>query len=623
MSFYDFIGHDDAKLALILNAIDPHCGGVLFIGEKGSGKSTLARISRDLLFRETPFVNFPQNATEEALLGGIDLEDTLKSGRNIIHAGLFERAYGGVVYVDDVNLLAPEIIALLLKAHSHNDYSVNMRGAQSQQSLAFTLMASMNPDEGHLSPHFMDRFGMCVFWEGLKEPAQRIAIMKRALHTAQPRRHEEDDELHQIIQKARRGLKDIIVLPPIKDMMTQACIENAVAGHRGDIFLFYAARAYAAFCKKTEVTAKHVDQVLPLVLLHRKRVLQQMKEDDTQKQHHHDKPADQKNGPERDSENSDDAPQNCEDMQHNSGCDDSGQVLERPRESNQSEEIFDVGNDFKVRCLTFRKDRLNRVASGRRTKTGSVGKRGRHIKSILTPNDDIAIDATIRAAAPFQVMRGRNEMFLIRHEDLRFRKREKKMGHLVILVVDGSGSMGAQKRMVETKGAIQSLLMDCYQKRDKVALIVFRKDKSEVVLPPTASIEMASRRLKEIPTGGKTPLTAGLFAAYNLIGQVRRKSQETRFLVVLVTDGRANQNLSDTPLREEIPKMAGLLCELSSTDYIVIDTEDKKTFIKADLAREIAAMLGADYYQIDELKANYLAEIVQSKKAALVFSSFS
>jgi magnesium chelatase subunit D len=618
MSFHDFIGHDDAKLALILNAIDASCGGVLFIGERGSGKSTLARIFPNLLTSGVPFANLPQNATEEALLGGIDLEDTIKKGRNMMRAGLLQRACGGVVYIDDINLLSPEIIALLMKAHSHVDYSVDINGPELKKSLPFTLMASMNPDEGYLSSHFMDRFGMCVLWEGLKEPAQKIAVMKRALHAAHPPKHNEDDDLCQMIQAARHSLKEIIVPPEIKDIITEACIKNSVAGHRGDIFLFYAARAYAAFCKETEVTEKHIDQVLPLVLLHRKRALQQTKEDDTQKQHHHDKPADEKNSPERDQENGKDTPQNREDMQHDNGREDSGQVHERPRESSQSEEIFDVGNDFKVRRMTFRKDRFNRVASGRRTKTGSVGKRGRHIKSILSPNDDIAIDATIRAAAPFQMMRGRKGLLLIRNEDLRFRKREKKMGHLVILVVDGSGSMGAQKRMVETKGAVQSLLMDCYQKRDKVSLIVFRKDKAEVVLPPTASIEMASRRLKEIPTGGKTPLTAGLFAAYNLIGQVRRKLQETRFLVVLVTDGRANQSLSNSPVRDEIPKMAGLLCELPSTDYIVIDTEDKKTFIKADLAQEIATMLGADYYQIDELKANYLTEIVQNKKAATI-----
>jgi len=142
-----------------------------------------------------------------------------------------------------------------------------------------------------------------------------------------------------------------------------------------------------------------------------------------------------------------------------------------------------VGEDFKIRRLTFRKDRMNRTMSGRRTKTGSRGKRGRHVKSILRDNNDIAVDATIRAAAPFQKLRGRKGMLIIRDEDLRYKQREKRMGHLIVFVVDGSGSMGVSRRMIETKGAVQSLLMDCYQKREMVAMIVFRKDRAETVLP--------------------------------------------------------------------------------------------------------------------------------------------
>lgn len=614
MSFHNFVGHDDAKLALILNAIDASCGGVLFIGEKGSGKSTLARMFPGLLPDGVPFTNLPQNAMEEALLGGIDLENTIKNGRNVQSAGLLQRAGGGIVYVDDINLIAPEIITLLMKAHGNIRSFEENNGSKPDQPFPFTIIASMNPDEGPLSSHFMDRFGMCVLWEGLKEREQKIAVMKRALNGTGAGINE-DDELRRIIQTARRNLKEINIPLKIRDIIADACIKNSTAGHRGDIFLFYAARAYAAFCKETEMTARHVDGVLPLVLLHRKRALQQTKRDDTQKQRHHEKPENEKNGNEHGQGNGHEPLQNRRDVQNDHDRDDAGQDKKPPRQSSDAEKIFDVGADFKVRRLTFRKDRINRAASGRRTKTGSSGKRGRYIKSILSPNNDIAVDATIRAAAPFQTIRGRKELLIIKHEDLRFKRREKKMGHLVIFVVDGSGSMGAQKRMVETKGAIQSLLMDCCQKRDKVALIVFRKNKADVVLPPTGSVKMASRRLLEIPTGGKTPLTAGLLGTYNLISRVHKRSPETRFLIVLVTDGRANQSLTDMPVREEIPKMAGLLCELPSTDYIVIDTEDKKTFTRVDLAGEIAAMLRADYYQIDDLKANYLTEIVQNKKS--------
>ena len=185
--------------------------------------------------------------------------------------------------------------------------------------------------------------------------------------------------------------------------------------------------------------------------------------------------------------------------------------------------MFDTGEAFQTKRFFFRKDRLKRMSSGRRTKTRSKDKGGRYVRSILNGEDDVAIDATIRAAAPYQNIRTGDDMLVIHNRDLRYKQREKKTGHLVIFAVDGSGSMGAQSRMTETKGAIQSLLMDCYQKRDKVAMLVFRKDKAEIVLPPTSSVEHASRRLKEIPTGGKTPLGSGLMEAYALIKRYRKK----------------------------------------------------------------------------------------------------
>lgn len=615
MNFQNFIGHDDAKLALILNTLDSRCGGVLFVGEKGSGKSTLARIFKNILPPATPFVNLPLNATEEALLGGVEMEETIKNGRKILRSGLLQRACSGVVYIDDVNLLSPEIIALIMKAQSSRSYFVESGYPQRRPLQNFILLASMNPEEGYLSAHFLDRFGMCVFWEGLREQAQKIAVMKTAM-SRDHRPNNEDQDLRERILHARMILEKIIVPEEIRNTIARKCIENTVCGHRADIFMFYAARAYAAFCNAPEVTAEHVDKVLPLVLLHRKRMHKQMQEDEMHEEHRHDKPADSKNSPEQNREKGKDSATDYEDENDNAGSGDSGQRQQQFRESRSAEEIFNVGDVFNIRRLAFRKDRMNRTSSGRRTKTGSRGKQGRKIKSIMRPNGDIAVDATIRAAAPFQIARGRSGTLLIEDDDLRFKQREKKMGHLAVLVVDGSGSMGAKKRMIETKGAVQSLLLDCYQKRDKVSLIVFRKDAASVVLPPTASVEAASRRLQEIPVGGKTPLTAGLLETYKLMKNVRLKSPQTRFLVVLVTDGRANQSFSGAPVREEIAKMAGLLGELPVTDFVVIDTEDKKSFLKADLACEISGLLGADYYRMNDLQADHLTEIIRDKKAA-------
>jgi magnesium chelatase subunit D len=290
-------------------------------------------------------------------------------------------------------------------------------------------------------------------------------------------------------------------------------------------------------------------------------------------------------------------------------------VQPQSAEGHSKEEVFPIGNPFDVRRLLFQRDRIGRRSSGRRTNTRFTGKGGRYVKSVLHSNvRDVAVDATLRAAAPWQIIRGRTLNVIVRDEDLRFKQREKKMGHLVIFVLDCSGSMGAKKRMIETKGAVLSLLTDCYHKRDKVSLIAFRKDRAEIILPPTTSVDFASRKLKEIPVGGKTPLSAALFTASNLIKQIRIKDPLIRFVVAIVSDCRANHALSGIPVREEVSKSAGILRNARNTDFIVVDTEDKSTVMRMDLARSLAGELHADYFTTEDLKAEYLAGLIASRK---------
>jgi magnesium chelatase subunit D len=618
VNFSDFVGHEEAKLSLILNVIDPRCGGVIFAGEKGSGKSTLARLVKNLLPPLTPFVELPLNVTEDALLGGIDIEETIRTGKRIFQPGILNRADQGVIYIDDVNLLPPEIVALVLESHGRGENIVEREGLTVRQGSRFMLMATMNPEEAVLSPHFLDRFGMCVFWESLKEGPQKIAVIKKAMpedsrgNPPPP----SDENLKDKIGMAKHRLDEVIVPASIEDHIVQLGLGSHIAGHRGDLFLLRAARAYAAFLGEREVAKGHVDAVMDLVLGHRKRILAQTE----------DKRPDKRQGTEQDLKSEKDARREQEPKRQRGekmaseapAQDGSLDGPPRSRESTPKEEVFQVGNPFPVRRLVFRKDRVSRKASGRRTKTRLKEKSGRYVKSILkAKEDDVAIDATIRAAAPLQKTRGRRDILVVQREDLRFKQRERKMGHLVVFIVDGSGSMGAKRRMVETKAAIQSLLFDCYHKRDRVSLIVFRKDRAEVVLPPTSSVELASRSLRDLPVGGKTPLSSGLLQAYRLIKQVGFKEPQTRFLFVLITDGRANQSMTEAPVDEEIKKMTRLLGELKYTDYIVVDTENKRNFLRTDLALQIALILGADYYTIENLRSEYLTDMVQVKKAPM------
>ena len=611
MKFSQFIDQEDAKLGLMLNAIDPACGGIVLMGCKGSGKSTLARLARGISQSDAPFVELPLNVTEESLLGGIDLEQTLTSGRRTLQPGIISRANNGVVFIDDINLLSHDLLALLMEPQGRGEEIIEREGLTERRESRFTILATMNPAEGDLSPHLLDRIGLCAVMEELQETRQRLAIL--TLAAQEPHfRNEPDAGLQERIAAARIRLPDVQLSPAAQEHLHAVVQQNISLGHRGDLFLYYAARAFAALEGCAEIAPEHIDRIANLVFAHRRLQIREEEQSSTEQEqpndHEHDQQEQTQTEPPPPSDNgqndSNDQPQDEGEQQTDSS----------PRESAEREEVMQVGDSFKVRRISFRKDRKKRQASGRRTKTRVKGRGGRYVKSILTSTErDIALDATLRASAPYQKLRGRDDRVLIEQDDLRFKQRERKMGHLVLFVVDGSGSMGAKQRMVETKGAIQSLLMDCYQKRDKVALIVFRKDRAELVLPPTASVELAAKRLSVLPVGGKTPLAAGLLETHRLVKRVSLREPETRMVIVLITDGRGNQSLGENSPKDEVAQLARLLAEERGCDFIVIDTENKGNFLKVDKALALAKDLEADYYTIEALRAEYLSQVVQAK----------
>ena len=523
------------------------------------------------------------------------------------------------MYVDDVNLLSSDSLNLILEAQSRAGMTVPESAPENERSPSFILIGTMNPEEGFISSHALDRFGLCCSFDTSTDKAHRLRIAKRSMAGASggERYSRWEMRLKQKIERARQLLPTITISDKIRDAIVTTCLDACVAGHRGDLALQRAAAAYAAFCGDTEIAERHLAKVISMVLMHRLRTMQEEPppgKQEQQTQEHESPPEDQD---QEDAEQNPNPPDRPEGEEKNPP-ENSGQEPPEPqhpnRRSRTDEEIFTVGDPFKVRRLVFGKDRKERRASGRRTQTKFAGKGGRYVKSSLRPKEqDIAVDATLRAAAPWQRLRGRNRRMIILEEDLRFKERERRMGHVVIFAVDCSGSMGAKRRMIETKGAILSLLTDCYHKRDKVALIAFRKDRAELLLPPTSSVELASARLRELPVGGKTPLGAGLLETYNLIRRVSSKDPHTRFVLVIISDGRANQGMTELPVKEEVARCTRLLLELKNTDYLVVDTEDKSGFMRADLAAVLASLLGAKYFTVTDLKAEYLTQIVNSR----------
>ena len=269
MRLSDFIGRDEAKLGLALNAVDPRCGGLLLVGGRGTGKSTLARLYHGILPPRIPFVELPLNVTEDSLLGGVDLERAVATGSRVLQPGILSRADGGVVFVDDINLLSPELLPLLMEPRERGTELIEREGVSRQRECRFIILATMNPEEGELSPHVMDRFGLCAVMEELTEKSDRRAVMRLA---GGDREFlvEPDRAISQRIASAGELLPHVRFPAGTIDYIVSKAEENPAPGHRGEICLYYAARACAALDDVTRVDAVHVDRVMGLVYAHRR-----------------------------------------------------------------------------------------------------------------------------------------------------------------------------------------------------------------------------------------------------------------------------------------------------------------------------------------------------------------
>jgi magnesium chelatase subunit D len=423
-----------------------------------------------------------------------------------------------------------------------------------------------------------------------------------------------ETELCRQILLAQRLLSEVKISDNMLELISQICVDMEVDGHRADITMMKTSITLAAFNGRTEVLEEDVKEAAELVLPHRMR------------RKPFDNPSDKQDKLNESLEKQREKEKNKSEQQNREHKEHSGKPQDHPEKQESdntqdstggqpdasSETIFATGESYKIKQLSPDFRRNNRNGSGRRSKTLTSSKKGRYIKSKI-PHEkttDLAFDATLRAAAPYQLVREKNGNSIIIHEsDIRTKIREKKIGNLVLFIVDASGSMGAQQRMVASKGAVLSMLMDAYQKRDKVGLIAFKGAGAELVLPPTSSVEMAQKYLEELPTGGKTPLSHGLMKGYETIKAELRRDPDICPFMVLISDGRANVSMNGEPPIQETKTIASMFRN-ECIQSAVIDTES--SMIKFGLAQEISSALGARYLALEDLKADSIVEAVRA-----------
>jgi magnesium chelatase subunit D len=645
--FSAIVGQEKMRMALILNVINPKIGGVLLRGEKGTGKSLAVRALANLLpevetvsdcsfhcdpaqpkdmcdacsakiakgeklsivKRPVSVVELPIGATEDRLVGTIDIEKAIKKGEKHFDPGILAEANRNILYIDEVNLLDDHLVDVLLDAAAMGVNFVEREGISFSHPAQFVLVGTMNPEEGELRPQLLDRFALSVEVKGIPYREARAEIVRRRVAFENNPVSFVAAYLSNQEQRRRQIIAAIKLLPEVKlsdemlDLITQICTDFAVDGHRADITMYKTACTIAAFKGRTEVTEEDIKEAAELALPHRHRrqPFEEPKVEQQQIQESIQKWDQNKEAQQSQHENA--TPQNNETDQS------------KEQEEPKKEAIFEADAPYQVKPLSIPViDQVKRGDTGRRSKSLSNADRGRYVDSVI-PNGkvtDLAFDATLRAAAPFQNRRKKEsvtqEALIIEKCDLREKVRETKIGNLIMFVVDASGSMAAEERMTATKGAVLSLLLDAYQRRDRVGMIVFRKNKAELVLPPTNSVELAQKCLAKLPTGGRTPMAYGLALALETIQDYKKRDKEAIPLLTLISDGRANVPLNGGDPVEEA-KLIGREIGRVGVKTIAIDTE--RGFITFGLVKQICDEMKGRYLRLEELSAAPIASAIR------------